>query len=234
MHKDEKKTVPLYITTAKKDIRKIWKHYAKGLRKSAIISNEYGTSSRDYHDLDTPLRELIKNKKLPAPQIGKEPTPKLLAIVKRGSHLVIKIKELLFDAYNLIAVLLLACFSGFIVFAAYHHNLMKEYFSADNLLVFYAVALLFVLYGFLLLIQRDKLVIKPEKIVLLHKFILFSVKSGEIYKDKIEEVALILNPATGRSYIALISGEQSLIFGKKLPLYDLRWLQQYIVMELIK
>ena len=43
LHKDDRKTIPLYISTSGKNIRKIWEHYAKELRLPAIISSEAGT-----------------------------------------------------------------------------------------------------------------------------------------------------------------------------------------------
>lgn len=85
-----------------------------------------------------------------------------------------------------------------------------------------------------MLFRREKLVIKKYKIVNVHKFMNYSRKKDEIAKTDIEAVDVAVNPATGRHYVAIISGAKTIIFGKKLPIEDLRWLKNFLLYEFSK
>ena len=234
LHKDDRKTVPLYISTSGKNIRKIWEHYAKKLHLPAIITSDSGTIIKDYRDLDVPLKEMILSGKLPMPEKTSSPAPKSLGITQKDEKIIIKIKQLMFDAYNFIAMFFLCVFVAVIAYMIKNHGDLSLYFSEQALFTWYAISVLIVIYCMLIMTKRDKLIIKSDKVVLMHKFAFFCIKSDEIYKNKIEEVDIVCNPASGRSYIAIISDDKSIIMGKKMPLPDLRWLKQYIINELIK
>ena len=234
LHKDDRKTIPLYISTSGKNIRKIWEHYAKELRLPAIISSEAGTIVKDYQDLDIPLKDMILSGKLPRPEAINTPKPKTLSITQKDDKIIIKIKQLLLDAYNFIALFFLCGFAGLVSYAIKYHDDLSLYFAENALISFYVISALIIFYCLMLMTKRDKLIIKPDKVILMHRFAFFCIKAEEIYKNKIEEVDIICNPASGRSYIAIISDDKSIIMGKKMPLPDLRWLKQYIINELIK
>lgn len=234
LHKDDRKTVPLYISTSSKNIRKIWEHYAKELHLPAIISSESGTIIKNYQDLDVPLKDMILSGKLPKPSVIDTPTPKTLSLLEKDDKIIIKIKQVLFDAYNFIALFLLCGFAGAVAYAIKNHVDLSIYFAENALIAFYAVSLLIIFYCLIIMTKRDKLIIKSDKVILVHKFLFFNTKAEEIYKDKIEEVDIICNPASGRSYLAIIADDKSITMGKKMALPDLRWLKQYIINELIK
>ena len=84
-----------------------------------------------------------------------------------------------------------------------------------------------------ILLRKDKLVIKADKIVHVHKFMLFSRKHDEIGKKEIEEIDVTLNPVSGRYFVSLISDRKNIIFGKKLPIEDLRWVKKFLIHEII-
>ena len=233
-HKDENKIIPLYISTSNKNLRKIWENYAKELRLPALANTDSGEVSKDYHDLDVPLKEMILKGKYLRPIMPKTPRPRFVWIAQKRANIVIKIRRFLFDAYNVIAFVLLAGFAFLISMMIKEHNELILYFSENILFGLYAISFAIIMYSLMLMTKRDKLIIKPDKVVLFHKYVFFSLKEQEIYKDKIKEVDIICNPASGRSYIAIISDDQTMVVGKKMPLADMRWLRQYIICELIK
>ena len=102
---------------------------------------------------------------------------------------------------------------------------LNSVYAAGTLLIAAALAMLF---------RREKLVIKKYKIVNVHKFMNYSRKKDEIAKTDIEAVDVAVNPATGRHYVAIISGAKTIIFGKKLPIEDLRWLKNFLLYEFSK
>ena len=63
---------------------------------------------------------------------------------------------------------------------------------------------------------------------------LFSRKKDELRKDKIEAIDVTFNPATERYFVAIASDEKTLVFGKKLPIDDLRWVKKFLINEVIK
>ena len=234
LHKDDLKTIPLYISMSGKNIRKIWGNYAKELHLPAIMTSDSGAVVKHYNDLDLPLKELILSGKIPYPAKVDATKPKSLWVAEKNGNIIIKIKHFLFDAYNIIAGFILAGFAAAVFFIYDQHEDLSLYFSENALYAVYITSSLFILYCLFIVSKRDKLIIKPDKVVLFHRFVFFNIKSEEIFKDKIEEVDVVCNPASGRSFIEIISADKSIIIGKKMPLADLRWLKQYIINELIK
>ena len=53
-------------------------------------------------------------------------------------------------------------------------------------------------------------------------------------KADIEAIDITPNPATGRCFVSIISDKKTIIFGKKLPLEDLRWIKNFLLYELTK
>ena len=76
--------------------------------------------------------------------------------------------------------------------------------------------------------------IKKDKIVNTHKYMLFSTKHDEIPKTAIEAIDITENPASGRYFVSVISDEKSITFGAKLPIKDLRWVKKFLIHEVIK
>ena len=55
-----------------------------------------------------------------------------------------------------------------------------------------------------------------------------------IEKDKIQSVDIGHNPTTGRCYLTVISPEKTIIFGKNMPIEDLRWIRSFVIRETVK
>ena len=225
-HDNAQKNIPLYVSCKSKNIRQIWKKYAKAFNLPAVIMTDEGLSVRKVMNLDKSVRELTK---IGALKFNFDPDPSQIpdniAVVWRSDKIVMKIRKLFWDAYNILALCLISF--SFVLFVAWH---LCGYTSWKG----YALVSLIALLSLTVLLRKDKIVIKKYKIVKVHKFYSFSKKSGEIPKQQIEAVEVTLNPATGRSFVSIISDNKTLIFGKKLPLEDLRWIRNFLLYELTK
>lgn len=84
-----------------------------------------------------------------------------------------------------------------------------------------------------MLFRKDKIVIKPHKIIIVHKFMLFSRKNNELIKDDIESIDVAFTPATERYFVAISSDNKTMVFGKKLPIEDLRWVRQFLINDVV-
>ena len=78
-----------------------------------------------------------------------------------------------------------------------------------------------------------KVLYQKDKIVNTHKYFLFSTKHDELYKKDIKGVYVTLNPATDRYFVTITSSEKNIIFGKKLPISDLKWVKNFLVEQII-
>ena len=83
-------------------------------------------------------------------------------------------------------------------------------------------------------LTKDKLVIKPKKIVIVHKTFFMSRKKYEIMKNEIETIEVAFNPVSERYFIAIIGCGKTVVFGKKLPVQDLQWIKKYLINDIIK
>ena len=81
---------------------------------------------------------------------------------------------------------------------------------------------------------QEKLVIKKHKIVNTHKYMLFSTKHNEIMKKDIEAIEVTENPATGRYFVSIISGDNTITFGSKMSIKDLQWIKKFLIHEIVK
>ena len=222
-HKNPSKIVPLLISTRNHNIRKCWEDYAKAFNLPAMIETDEGLVIRQICDFGKSVKEMSKAWNLKDKFNPKTPVPKSLIVKNKDRKLIIKIKNRLWDAYTIIGVI-------FTVFAAIFSLISFNLFD-NALITFFGLLLTVMSLAFLL--SKEKLILKKYKIINVHKFI-FSRKKDEIDKTDIEAVDVTLNPATGRHYITIISDKKTIIFGKKLPIEDLRWLKNFLLYELSK
>lgn len=224
-NKNIHKIAPLYISTSSKNIRQIWKNYAKALNLPAIISHNGETKTIEVDDLDKSLKFLAKEGKVVSTYNADNPLPEHIVLVRKRDKKVIKMMKILWDGYNFIMMFFLAAFIAVWVFEMFCSALSWWVFALGALVWAWAVALLF---------RRDKIAVKKAKLVLVHKFPLLNFKNNEIFKDDIEAIEVEENPATGRHFLAIYSKNKSVVFGKKLPLNTLVWVQNFLIDNVIK
>lgn len=233
-HKNSYKTAPLYISTSDKNIRKIWEYYARTLNLPTLIMTDEGMVTRNIEDLNKSIKQMAKKWNLENKFDDRAPLPPSIAYVRKADKMVIKTRKIIWDAYNIIAWFCIGVLS--MAFTLAIINYIKQDASQQNpwLLVGYVAGIIFILGLIYALFRKDKIVIKKDKIIIVHKFMLFSRKKDEIRKDAIEAIDVTFNPATERYFVAITSDAKTLIFGKKLPIEDLRWVKKFLIDEIIK
>lgn len=233
-HKNLDKIAPLYISTREKKVRKIWEYYAKQLNLPTLVMTDEGVTSRDVKDLDKSLRELAKEKLVENTFDDSETLPSSIAVVRKGDKTVIKARKIFWDAYNIMAWVCLILFGGILLHFSINFEKIMAYFSLEFIIAFYVVGCFIIIASVFALFRKDKIVLKKDKIVIVHKFMLFSRKNNEMQKNDVEAIEVTANPATGRCFLAIISDNKTVIFGKKLPIEELRWVKKFLINEIIK
>lgn len=228
-HKNAKKTAPLYISTSNKDIRKKWKYYAQTLNLPALVETDEGLVKREVADLDKSLKEMAEIWGLKKDFKSKNKLPPYVAYTVKPDKIVIKARKIIWDAYNIIAWICVF----FYALAAVAVSLNLGAFSSTFLWIFYSAGAAGIVTAVFLLFRKDKLVIKKDKIVNTHKYMLFSRKNDEMKKDDVAYVDVTLNPVTERYFVTISSDEKTMIFGKKLPTQSLRWVKNFVINEIV-
>ena len=224
-HKNLHKVAPLYISMNGRNIRKIWKDYAKKLNLPAIVFKNGDITKIDIEDLDKPIQTLAKEGKISNTFDINSPLPKETVLVRKRDKKVIKVSHVIWDAYNIILLAFL-----FMLWCGLFAFILSGRICPVSGFIFGAVLLWLTTLHF----RRDKIAIKKDKLVIVHKFPLRNFKNDELFKKDIEAIEVTENPATGRSFLSIYSNSKMVIFGKKLSLQDLQWVRAFLINDIIK
>ena len=210
-HKNHNKTVPLYISTSDKNIRRIWEYYARQLKLPALIMTDEGMAVRKVEDLDKSLRELAAQGLVENHYNSRAPLPPSLALVRKRDKTVIKTRKIIWDAYNIIAWVAIFLFGGILLAASLSDEFGTETGRNPFVLAAYIIGILGILASVWV----------------------FSRKNNELVKDDIESIDVAFTPATERYFVAISSDNKTMVFGKKLPIEDLRWVRQFLINDVV-
>lgn len=224
-HKNLHKVAPLYISMNGRNIRKIWKDYAKKLNLPAIVFKNGDITKIDIEDLDKPLQTLAREGKISNTFDINSPLPKETVLVRKRNKKVIKVSHVIWDAYNIILLAFL-----FMLWCGLFAFILSGRICPVSGFILGAVLLWLSTLHF----RRDKIAVKKDKLVIVHKFPLRNFKNDELFKKDIEAIEVTENPATGRSFLSIYSNSKMVIFGKKLPLQDLQWVRAFLINDIIK
>ncbi len=228
-NKSCERTIPLYISTSEKDIRKIWVDYAKKLNLPTLLYTDEGILKRDVPDLEKSLREMadiwdLYGKFNPASKHSSR-----ISVKETSDKTIIKLRKVLWDGYNILGALSIFILALTMFIVSMNH----QGFSLEFLVAFYSICSLGIVSAIFIMFRKEKLVLKKDKIVNTHKYFLFSTKHDEIFKKDIKGVYVTFNPATERYFVTITSSERNIIFGKKLPIADLKWIKNFLVEQII-
>ena len=231
-HKDPNKMVPLYISTSPMNVRKKWKECARFFNLPALINTDEGLMAIDLNNLDKSIKDQAKAKLVVDTYDSYEELPDTIRYVRRKDKIVIK-RKLIWDAYNIIGWTLITILAALLVSVIFNIEIMlKNMAVATYIFIGGGIAIIFA--SIMLLFRKEKLVLKKHKIVHTHKYMLFSTKHNEILKDNIESIEITENPATGRFFVSIISDNNTIFYGAKLPINDLLWIKRFLIHEVIK
>lgn len=227
-HNDPNKIAPLYISTSGHNIRKIWADYAQKLKLDQLMLTDDGLITRANENIGKSIKSLYKEKIIKDTFNLKKPLPTSIAWVRKTDKSVIKSRKLRWDAYNFMVCL--GIFMTTLVLLLNFKFLIQNTITA----LFSIILLLFM--GLLVcrLFTKDKIVIKPNKIIIIHKTFFLSRKKYELSKEDIEAIDVAFSPVSERNFLAIIGGEKTLVFGKKLPAKDLDWIREFLIHDIVK
>lgn len=228
LHADKEKIIPLYISIKNKNLTTLIKNFAEKLGKPIIVLRGGDYVHRSIDEFSKSLVDLDMTIDGYSLDLG-DYTPKSLSYVRKNDKTIIKVKNFLWDAYSFLSILVILIL-GFVLFALI---VRSPEFNIITI-VAYSFASLGILISFLSLFRRDKIIIKPEKVIVHHKFLGFSKKHNEMMKKDIKSVEVTTYPATGRSFLTISSEKEDMIFGKKVPIDDLIWVRALVIKEILK
>ena len=78
------------------------------------------------------------------------------------------------------------------------------------------------------------MIIESDKVIVIHKTLAFSRKKYELLKLEIEAVDVAHSPVSERHFLAVIGGDKTLVFGKKLSTSDLDWIRKFLIHNIVK
>lgn len=231
-HKNPERIVPLYISTSPKNVRRLWKEYSRYFELPALINTDEGLIARDIKNLDKSVKEMAKLGYVTDDYDSYADLPASLQYARKKDKIVIK-RQNVWDIYNVMGWFGIAIVAAVLAVATFQ---IKDGLETNSYTFYflYSAAILLLAAALLLMFRKEKLVLKKNKIVHTHKYMTYSTKHNEIFKDDIESIDVTQNPASGRYFVSIISEDRTITFGAKLPIEDLRWIKTFLIHEVIK
>ena len=231
-HKNPERVIPLYLSTSEKDVRRKWKEYAKTFKLPGLINTEKGIKSIELKNLNKSISTQYRSGLIKDTYDAYEKLPPAICFVRKNDKMVLKIRKIVWDAYNFLGWALIALLAIFVI-AAWSHLDICQGISKTVFYTITFICLLLIVTAIQILFRKEKLVIKKHKIVNTHKYMLFSTKHNEIMKKDIEAIEITENPATGRFFVSIISENNIITFGSKMPIKDLQWIKKFLIHEIV-
>ncbi|HBO49642.1 MAG TPA: hypothetical protein DD619_02475 [Alphaproteobacteria bacterium] len=233
-HADKNKRIPLYISTSGRNIRKIWEYYAAKLKMPALFLTDKGLVSRNHKELKKTLKEMAKKWQLKALYQDEQAAPESVKFKVKKNKVIVKEKHLFFDAYSLLACLGVIFIGSAAAALIYFHSVLLPFMG----IWWYSIALAFcaavVLFSVISIFSKDVLIVTGRDIILGHNIMFLRMDAEFLPKNQIEAVDVGHNPTTDRYYLSVISHDRSMVFGKNMPVDDLRWVRGYIIREIVR
>lgn len=232
-HKDKNKRIPLYMSTSEKDVRKIWEYYSARMHLPALFMTDHGLISRNQNELKKTLRDMAQKWETSS-LYHDEPPPITLGISEKEDKTTVKENRLFFDVYSMLSMLGVLILSAGVFFAAANYSLITDIIGQTGFSLLVALCLAIIGFSLIVMFSKDILIIGKEDIILSHSVPFLRIDSQVIEKDKIQAVDVGHNPTTNRYYLTIISRDKTMIFGKNMPIDDLRWLRSFVIRETVK
>ncbi|MBR1841439.1 MAG: hypothetical protein IJ778_04845 [Alphaproteobacteria bacterium] len=233
-HKEKNKRVPLYISTSGNNIREIWESYAAKLKMPALFMTDHGLVSRHHHELDKTLKDMSKRWHLNALYREEEHIPTSVKYYPKPDKVILKERRLFFDIYTVLAFLGVLILGTLAVYAACNYRVILSYISLTWFVSVFAACMLVIFVSLIIIFSKDVLIINKEEVILGHNISFLRLDAEFMKKNEIEAVDIGHNPITDRYYLSLISHDKHMVFGKNMPIDDLRWIRGLVIREIVK
>ena len=96
------------------------------------------------------------------------------------------------------------------------------------------IGILIIIFSLISIFCKDVLIINKHDLILGHNLTFLRMDIEFMPKDEIESIDIGHNPITDRYYLSVISHNKSMIFGKNMPIDDLRWIRGCLIREIVK
>lgn len=233
-HADKNKRIPLYISTSGRNIRKIWEYYAAKLKMPALFLTDKGLVSRNHKELKKTLKEMAKKWQLKALYQDEQAAPESVKCKVKNNKVIVKEKHLFFDAYSLLACLGVIFIGAAAAALIYFHSILLPFMGIWWYSIVLALCAAIVLFSVISIFSKDVLIVTNRDIILGHNIMFLRMDAEFLPKNQIEAVDVGHNPTTDRYYLSVISHDRSMVFGKNMPVDDLRWVRGYIIREIVR
>lgn len=233
-HKEKNKRIPLYISTSGDDVRKIWEYYAEKLKMPALFMTDHGLVSRHYNELQKTLKEMSKRWHLNALYREEDHVPASIQYKSKKDKVVLKERRLFFDVYSILAFLSLLILGAAFAAMLFYYRAVLPYVGIFGLIALLLVCLALIVGISLCIFSKDVLIITKKEVVLGHNISFLRMDAEFLPKEDIESADIGHNPITDRYYLSIISHDNNIVFGKNMPIDDLRWIRGCIIREIVK
>lgn len=228
-HKNEEKTVPLYITTKAKNIRNKWEEYAKRLNLPAIVVTYTGVEKREVKDFNKSIKELYKENKIADEYDPYEAIPEYLTSIKKNKKSILKPAKIYWDFYSFLIVgfVFVAVIIGALSITFY--PTLRNAFGSTLLMHGYFIEFIAIVIPLMMLFKRQKIVIKKDKLIGIYKWPLGIETKIKLPKEHIEAIDIVYDYKKEQPYITITSDDKVIHFGKKLPIETLVWVKKFLI-----
>ena len=231
-HTDEKKLVPLYISTNQKDIRTIWKKYALHFNLPPIQISDKGMISYAMRDLERSYAEVVKDWHLPTNFLVEKTHSRDFVCKKKNDKKILKTRHVIYDLYSTINIAVIGCFGFLLAYALCNHDVLMRVLSVGSVLAFYVFLLTCILYAYFTLIVRDIVLISDKKLIIFKKILGFTFPQGSVGFEQLKGLDIFFTPTTGRYCLNIITEQKIIKIFSKLSPDDLRWIKCFVVSEI--
>ena len=233
-HKEKNKRVPLYISTSGNNIRKIWEQYAAKLKMPALFMTDHGLVSRNHKELDRTLKDMSKRWHLNALFKEEEHIPSSVGYIVKPNKSILMERRLFFDIYTILAFLGVLVLGGVFIYALLNLEIVLSYIGTLWFVVISLICIVAILVSVIVIFSKDVLIISQQDLVLGHNISALRLDVEFMKKKDIEAVDIGHNPLTNRYYLSIISHDKHIVFGKNMPIDDLRWIRGLVIREIVK
>ena len=233
-HQDKKKRIPLYISTSGDSVRQKWEYYAKKLKMPALFMTDHGLVSKNHNELKKTLREMAKRWNPASLLREEEQVPATLQYKRKKDKVILRERRVFFDAYSILLFLGILSLVALVGFALINYEFIIPYIGILGFGAVLLIILSIVIFIAACMLSKDVLIITRSEVVLGHNLSILRMDAEFLPKEDIESVDIGHNPITDRYYLSIISHDNSIVFGKNLPIRDLQWIRGCVIREIVK
>lgn len=233
-HPEKNKRVPLYLATSSRNVRQMWEYYSAKLKLPALFMTDHGLISRHHSELNKSLSDMAAKWHLKSLYREDETTPTTIKCKLMPHRAIVKERRLFFDIYSILALFGILILGALMGYAGFNYQYLTPYISTGGLLALMITGGVIILASLIVLFSKDVLIITDQGILLGHNILFLRRNAEYVKKDEIAAVDVGHNPTTERYYLSIIADRQSLIFGKNMPVNDLRWVRGFVIKQIAK